>query len=91
VRGSQLEQCVKDDAASDHEMWIWLLKLHLGTIYWESGQPLERTRRSALSRLSIVPNEGLDLGFFRRVFSAYKGRRSVRAEAAGHRVDVRCE
>lgn len=73
VHASQLEGRVADGSASDQDMWLWMLKMQLGTFYWESGRPLSRDRRQPEHGEAIFPLDAIDLSYFHTVFSAIKG------------------
>jgi hypothetical protein len=72
VHASQLEQRVKQDCATYQDIWIWLLKLQLGTMAFETSIRWARDRRDPLSEEPIVDASVLDLGFLHSLFDTLK-------------------
>ncbi|HEX7060295.1 MAG TPA: hypothetical protein VF176_10640 [Solirubrobacterales bacterium] len=72
VHASQLENRVKQGAASDQEVWMWLLKLQLGTMAFETSRRWVEDRRDPLSSEPIVDASTLDLGFLHGLFDTLK-------------------
>jgi hypothetical protein len=72
VHASQLEGRVADGSASEQDMWLWMLKIQLGTFYWESGRPLSRDARQTEHGHPIFPLDAVDLSYFQKLFSALK-------------------
>jgi len=72
IHASQLEQRVKEKRATDQDIWIWLLKLQLGTMSFETSVPWERDKRDSLSTEPIVDGSALDLGFLHALFDTLK-------------------
>jgi hypothetical protein len=72
VHASQLEQRIKEDRATDQDIWIWLLKLQLGTMAFETTIPWVRDRRDPLSEEPIVEASSMDLGFLHSLFDTLK-------------------
>lgn len=72
VHASQLEQRVLNGTASEQDIWIWMLKLMLGTMYFETGVPWERDQRHPASRHSIVDGDDVDREFFYALFDTVK-------------------
>lgn len=53
-------------------MWIWLLKLQLGTMAFETARPWVQDRRDPLSKEPIVEASTMDLGFLHSLFDTLK-------------------
>jgi len=73
IHAGQLEARVAEGTASSQDMWLWMLKIHLGLLYWESGKPMTQDRRKPESAQPVFPLESLGLGYFQSLFSALKG------------------
>jgi hypothetical protein len=67
-----LEQRVRDGTASNQDIWIWLLKLQLGTMYWEAAEPFAQDRRDPTSALPILDRSVFDVSFLHGVFQALR-------------------
>lgn len=72
VHASQLEQRVKEDRATNQDIWIWLLKLQLGTMAFETSMPWVRDQRDPLSQEPVVDASAMDLGFLHSLFDTLK-------------------
>jgi hypothetical protein len=72
VHASQLEQRVKEDRATAQDMWIWLLKLQLGTMHWETSKPAARDRRDPAAEQPILSGDAFDVGFLHTLFDVLK-------------------
>lgn len=72
VHASQLEVRVQRDQASLQDMYVWLLKLQLGVMHWETAHPASRDRRQPESELPIVPSDAFDVGFLHSLFDVLK-------------------
>ncbi len=72
VHASQLEKRIREDRASHQDMYIWLLKLQLGTMHWETSKPMSRDMRTEKSRLPILPSDAFDIGFLHALFDVLK-------------------
>jgi hypothetical protein len=72
VHASQLEQRVKEDRATDQDMWIWMLKLQLGTLAFETQVPWIKDRRDPRSAEPIMDASVMDLGFLHALFDTLK-------------------
>lgn len=72
VHAGQLENRIAQGTASQQDTWIWLLKLMLGTMYFEMGVPWERDRRHPGSRHSIVDGDNVDSEFLHALFDTLK-------------------
>jgi hypothetical protein len=70
--GSRLEQRVREQRASPVDSWIWLLKLSIGTMYFETGRPLERDQRLPESKVPIFDHTALELKFLQALFDTLK-------------------
>lgn len=72
VHASQLEQRIKENRASDQDMYVWLLKLQLGTMHWETSKPRAQDRRLDASRVPILPGDAFDIAFLHALFDVLK-------------------
>jgi hypothetical protein len=72
VHASQLEQRILEGLASPQDVWIWMLKLQLGAMYFESGTPWDKDQRKPGSRQPIVDGSELDLDFLHALFDTLK-------------------
>lgn len=70
THASQLEQRVKDGTATPQDIWIWLLKIELGILYYETGTPWSRDRRTAEALIPVVDRTDFDLAFLHALFGA---------------------
>lgn len=68
----QLEQRVREKRATSQDLWIWLLKLSIGTMYFETGLPMSRDQRRPESQLPIFDDTALDLKFLHALFDTLK-------------------
>lgn len=73
IHAGQLEARIAEGTASSQDMWLWMLKIHLGLLYWESGKPMTQDRRMPESAQPVFPLESIELGLFQSMFSALKG------------------
>ena len=58
--------------ASEQDMWLWMLKIQIGTFYWESGKPKARDRRKSEHREPIFPLDAIDIIYFHTLFAALR-------------------
>lgn len=72
VHASQLEQRVREGRASDQDMWIWLLKIQLGMMWWETSARANRDLRHPDSQRPILPSDAMDFRFLCALFDALK-------------------
>jgi len=72
VHAGQLEARVSDGTASPQDMWLWMLKIQMGTFYWESGKPKSRDRRSSDNAQPIFPLDVIDITYFQTLFTALR-------------------
>ncbi|MGI8998818.1 MAG: hypothetical protein ACR2GO_03820, partial [Candidatus Limnocylindria bacterium] len=72
VHASQLEKRIREDRASEQDMYVWLLKLQLGTMHWETSKPLAQDSRLKDSRAPILPSDAFDIEFLHALFDILK-------------------
>lgn len=72
VHASQLEHRIQQDVASPQDMYIWLLKLQLSVMHWETARPASQDRRRPEAQLPIIPSDAFDIGFLRSLFDVLK-------------------
>jgi len=72
VHASQLEHRIQQDVASPQDMYVWLLKLQLGVMHWETAHPASQDRRHAEAELPIIPSDAFDIGFLHSLFDVLK-------------------
>ncbi len=72
VHASQLELRIQRDQASRQDMYVWLLKLQLGVMHWETAHPASQDRRLPEAELPIVPSDAFDIGFLHALFDVLK-------------------
>jgi hypothetical protein len=72
VHASHLERRIKEDRASEQDMYVWLLKLQLGAMHWETSKPLSQDRRLPASRTPILPSDAFDIEFLHALFDVLK-------------------
>jgi hypothetical protein len=73
AHGSELEARVAEGRATEQDMWLWMLKIQLGTFYWESGRPFARDRRQPEHGQPIFPLDVIDITYFHTMFAALRG------------------
>jgi hypothetical protein len=49
------------DQASRQDMYLWLLKLQLGVMHWETAYPASQDRRREEAASPILPGDAFDL------------------------------
>lgn len=72
VHASQLEQRVEQGVATEQDMYVWLLKLQLGTMYWETGKPISQDGRDPLHGLPIMDRSVFDITYLHGLFQALR-------------------
>ncbi len=68
--GSRIESRVAAGTADDQTAWTWMLKIHIGILFWESGKPLSQDRRTAESERAIMALHPDSYRLFRASFAA---------------------
>lgn len=72
VHASQLEMRIREDCASPQDMYVWLMKLQLGTMAWETSKPMSQDCRNEESKLPILPGDALDITWLHALFDVLK-------------------
>jgi hypothetical protein len=72
THASQLEQRIKDGNASSQDVWIWMLKIQLGVLYYETGTPWRLDRRTPEALVPVIDSTDFDLAFLHGLFGALR-------------------